>query len=150
MSMFWVVLVGVVGGLAGALQGQFLGLMEDKVGTLASTFITYGVGGVVITVLMFTVGGARFSDFRGIPWWAFTAGLMGLVIVSSIGVTVANLSLGAGLTLFTAASLVIGAIVDNFGWFGEIRDLDPRRLVGIAVVIVGTWLVVGGDSTTAS
>ena len=61
MSMLLVVLIGIAGGLAGALQGQFLGLMEDRVGTLTSTFITYGGGGlanrglVIIHVIMASV-----------------------------------------------------------------------------------------------
>ena len=148
--MFLVVLIGVVGGLAGALQGQFLGVMEVKAGTMASTFITYAGGGVAATILMFTIGGARLADLRDVPWWAFTAGLMGLVIVSSLGVTVSNLGLGAGLTLFTGASIVIGAVLDNLGLFADVRELDARRLAGIAIVIFGTWLVVGGESVTSS
>ena len=147
MSLILVVLIGVAGGLAGALQGQALGVMEDRVGTVASTFITYAGGGLAAALLMFTIGGARFSDFKEIPWWAFTAGLMGLVVVSSLGITVANLGLGAGLTLFTAATIVIGALIDNFGWFGEVRDLDPRRIAGIALVVFGTWLVAGAETT---
>jgi len=143
MSMILVVLVGVIGGLAGALQGQLLGIMEDKAGTLVSTFITYAGGGLAATLLVLTVGGARLSDLKDVPWWAYTAGLAGLVVVSSIGITVSTMGLGAGLTLFTGASIVIGALIDNFGLFGDAYSLDPRRLAGIAFVIFGTWLVVG-------
>jgi transporter family-2 protein len=145
MNMLFVVLFGIAGGLAGALQAQFLGIMEDRAGTLASTFITYGSGGLVIGVVMVAFGGARLSDLRGIPWWAFTAGLMGLVIIASLGITVANLGLGSGLTLFTGATLIIAAIFDHFGAFTEPHHLDARRIGGIALVILGTWLVVGGD-----
>lgn len=143
MSMILVVLVGVVGGLAGALQGQLLGIMEDKAGTLVSTFITYAGGGLAATLLVLTLGGARLSDLKDVPWWAYTAGLAGLVVVSSIGITVSTMGLGAGLTLFTGASIVIGALIDKLGLFGDTHALDARRLGGIALVILGTWLVVG-------
>ena len=145
MNMLFVVLVGIVGGLAGALQSQFLGVMEERAGTLASTFVTYGSGGLAIGLLMLAMRGARLSDLRTVPWWAFTAGLMGLVIVASLGITVSRLGLGAGLTLFTGATLVIAALIDNFGWFDEAHSLDARRLAGIGLVVFGTWLVVGGD-----
>jgi uncharacterized membrane protein YdcZ (DUF606 family) len=69
---------------------------------------------------------------------------MGLVVVASLGVTVANLGLGAGLTLFTGATLVLGAVIEHFGWFGDGRSLDLIRVLGIALVIAGTWLVVRG------
>jgi len=75
--------------------------------------------------------------------------LMGLVIVASLGITISHLGLGAGLTLFTGASIVIGALIDNLGLFGDTHSLDARRLAGIALVIVGTWLVVGTDSILA-
>jgi transporter family-2 protein len=144
MSLFVVVLIAVLGGLAGSLQSQFLGLMEQRAGTLASTFVTYAGGGVAITVLMLVLQGRRLTELKELPWWAFTAGLMGLVVVASLGISVARLGLGAGLTLFTGATLVLGALVEHFGWFGGARALDLGRLLGIALVVTGTWLVVRG------
>jgi transporter family-2 protein len=148
MSIWIVVLFGVIGGLAGAMQSQFLGVMEDRVGTLASTFVTYGGGGLAIGLLMLAFGSGQWSALRELPWWAFTAGLMGLVVVASLGVTVNRLGLGAGLTLFTGATLVLAALIDHFGWFATANTLDPRRVAGIAMVVVGTWLVVGGSATS--
>ncbi len=142
MSLLWVLLVAVLGGLAGALQSQVLGIMEQRVGTLASTFVTYGGGGLAIALLMIVFQGSRISELKDLPWWAFTAGLMGLVVVASLGVAVSNLGLGAGLTLFTGATLVLGAGIEHFGWFSEARPLDGPRMLGIALVVFGTWLVV--------
>jgi bacterial/archaeal transporter family-2 protein len=144
MTLIVVVLIAVLGGLAGALQSQFLGVMEERVGTLASTFVTYAGGGLAVALLMVVFQGNRLSELRELPWWVFGAGLMGLVVVASLGVSVANLGLGAGLTLFTAATLILGALIEHFGWFGDGRSLDAMRVVGMALVIGGTWLVVRG------
>jgi transporter family-2 protein len=144
MSFVVVILVGVIGGLAGALQSQFLGVMEQRVGTLASTFVTYGGGGLAIGLLMLALRGGRLAELRDLPWWVFTAGLMGLVVVASLGITVNRLGLGAGLTLFTAATLILGAALEHLGWFGDVRTVDGARALGIALVIFGTWLVVRG------
>ena len=119
MSMGVVIFVAVLGGLAGALQSQFLGTMEDKVGTLASTFITYGGGGLAAGLLMLAFTGGQIAGIREVPWYAFTAGLMGLIVVASLGISVSNLGLGAGLTLFTGATIVLGALIDHFGLFGD-------------------------------
>lgn len=142
MNLLWVVLTAVVGGLAGALQSQFLGVMEQRVGTLASTFVTYGGGGLAVAILMVVFQSSRLSELRQLPWWAFTAGLLGLVVVASLGVSVSRLGLGAGLTLFTGATLILGALIEHFGWFGDAHALDGPRAMGIALVIFGTWLVV--------
>jgi len=144
MNLFVVVLVAVLGGLAGALQSQFLGVMEQRVGTLASTFVTYAGGGLAIAILMLVFQSSRLSELKELPWWALTAGLMGLVVVASLGISVARLGLGAGLTLFTGAILVLGAVIEHFGWFAGARAIDLPRVVGIALVVTGTWLVVRG------
>lgn len=144
MSLLSVVIVGALGGLAGALQSQFLGVMEQRVGTLASTFVTYAGGGLAIAIVMLAFQGGRLAELRELPWWAFTAGLMGLVVVASLGVTVSRLGLGAGLTLFTGATLVLGAGIEHLGWFGGERTLDGPRVFGVAMVVFGTWLVVRG------
>jgi transporter family-2 protein len=142
MNLLVVVAVAVLGGLAGALQSQFLGVMQVRVGTLASTFVTYGGGGLAIAILMIVFQSSRLSDLRALPWWAFTAGLLGLVVVASLGVAVSQLGLGAGLTLFTGATLVLGALIEHYGWFAGARPLDWPRVLGIGLVIFGTWLVV--------
>jgi bacterial/archaeal transporter family-2 protein len=144
MTFVAVVLVGVLGGLAGALQSQFLGVMEEKVGTLTSTFITYGGGGLAIGLLILALRGGRLAELREIPWWALTAGLMGLVVVASLGISISRIGLGAGLTLFTGSSLVLAALIEHFGFFGMGRTIDAPRVFGIALVIFGTWLVVRG------
>lgn len=151
MSTAVVILIGIIGGLAGAMQSQFLGVMENKVGTLASTFVTYGFGGLAIGAVMVAFGGGKWSQLRDLPWWMFAAGLFGLVVVATLGITISNLGLGAGMTLFTSATLVLAALIDNYGWFSDqARVLDGRRIAGIALVIVGTWLVVGTSQTAAS
>jgi uncharacterized membrane protein YdcZ (DUF606 family) len=72
----------------------------------------------------------------------FTAGLLGLVVVASLGLAVSELGLGAGLTLFTGATLVLGALIEHYGWLAAARPLDWPRVLGVALVIFGTWMVV--------
>ena len=146
MSSFIVILVGVVGGLAAAIQSGALSIMENKVGTLAGTFVTYGLGGLVVGLVMLLFGRSRLSGLGGLPWWVYGAGIMGLVIVSSLGITTSRFGLAAGLTLFTAASLVFGALIDQFGILGEVRQIDVAKLAGLSLVIVGTWLTIGSGS----
>ena len=40
------------------------------------------------------------------------------------------------------AQLVTAALLDHFGLLGAtVRLLDPGRLAGIAVLLLGTWLI---------
>jgi transporter family-2 protein len=137
-----VILIAIVGGVAVTLQAQFMGLMDRSLGTLESMFITYGSGGLVIAMAVLVARGARLPALGGVPWWTLTAGLIGLVIVGSIGFAVPRLGLVAALTIVVAAEFISGALINHFGWFGAApQPMDWTRLAGIGLLLGGTWLV---------
>jgi transporter family-2 protein len=131
-----------VGGLAVAFQAQFMGLMDKTMGTLESVFITYASGGVLIGLVMLVHGGGNLGAWRAVPWYALTAGAMGLIIVGTIGYTVPRLGLVLAFTILVASQFLTGAVVDHFGLLGAtVRPLDPSRLLGMAVLLAGVWLI---------
>lgn len=143
MPALLVLLVVIVGGAAAALQSQAMGLMTARAGTLESVFVTYGSGGLAIGLAMLVMRGGSLGDLRGAPTWVFTAGLLGLVVVGGLGYATAEMGLARTITLFTAASLIVGVAVDHFGWLGAtVRAIDLGRMAGIALLVAGTWLVV--------
>ncbi len=138
-------LVGIaaVGGVAVALQAQFMGLMDKAMGTLESVFVTYASGGILIGMIMLVHGGGNLSAWRGVPWYALSAGVMGLLIVGTIGYTVPRLGLVLAFTVMIASQFVMGAVIDHFGLLGAaVRPLDISRLLGVAVLLLGTWLMI--------
>ena len=138
----WLVMLALAGGFAVTLQAQFMGVMTDRIGTAESIFITYGTGGVAIGLVMLAMRGGNLGAWSSVPWYVLTAGLLGLVIVGAIGYTVPRLGLVAALSLFILAQFALAAVVDHFGWFGaEVRPLDLTRAVGLAAVLIGSWLV---------
>jgi bacterial/archaeal transporter family-2 protein len=138
----WLVMLALAGGFAVTLQAQFMGVMTDRIGTAESIFITYGTGGVVIGLVMLAMRGGNLGAWSSVPWYVLTAGVLGLVIVGAIGYTVPRLGLVAALSLFILAQFALAAAVDHFGWLGaEVRPLDLTRTIGLAAVLIGSWLV---------
>lgn len=143
MAALAVVLVALVGGVAAALQSQALNVMTARAGSLEAVFVAYASGGLVVALVMLVTGGGDLGDLGGAPWWVYTAGLTGLVVVGSIGIAAAELGLARSMVLFTAALLGLGAVIDHFGWMGATtRPIDLSRVAGLALVLAGTWLVV--------
>lgn len=143
MGTLLVLLVGVIGGVAAGFQSQFVGVMENHVGSLGSTFITYGSGGVLVGLIFLLSRQGDLSGIREVPWWALLAGLMGIIIIGSLSITVANLGVGKALTLFTATSIIAAAVIDQFGLLGAtLKTVDLSRGLGIVLLLAGTWLVV--------
>jgi len=136
-----VLIIATIGGIAVTLQGNFMGTMTRSLGTLESMFITYGSGGLVVALLFFLRGGT-LSAWRTVPPYAFTAGLLGLVIVGSIGYATARYGLIVTFAVILVAQYASAAFIDQYGLFGAtVQPLDGQRLLGIALLLVGAWLV---------
>ena len=136
------ILVAFVGGVAISLQGQFMGLMDQELGTKESVFITYASGGLLVCLIMLAAGGGKLGNWRQVPWYALTTGGLGLIIVGTIAYTVPRLGLSTTLTVTVATQLAMAALVHHFGWLGAtVRSMDWMRVAGIILLISGVWLM---------
>jgi transporter family-2 protein len=135
--------IAALGGIAVALQGQLMGLIDQRLGTKASVFITYASGGLVIALAFMLSGGWKLKGWQHVPWYAFGTGLLGLFIVGTISYTVPRLGLTAAFTIAVASQFIIASLMDHFGLLGAVvRPLDLSRLLGIGILILGVWLIV--------
>jgi hypothetical protein len=60
-------LLPIVGGIAGTLEAHFVGMMDSNLGTVESVFITYGVGGLLIGMVMVLARGGIWESGRRFP-----------------------------------------------------------------------------------
>ena len=138
-----VIIIATIGGIAITLQAQFMGLMDKNIGTLESMFITYGIGGLIIGIEMLLNRGGNLSAWRSVPWYTFTAGVLGLIIVGSIGYSTPRLGLVTTLTILVASQFIIGALLDHFGILGaDLRSINLSRLGGVGIMLLGVWLII--------
>jgi transporter family-2 protein len=110
---------------------------------MESVFVCYVGGAIVIGLSMAFLRGGNLMAWNNTPWYSLTAGIMGLVIVGAIGYSVPRVGLVTTSTIFVASQFTLAAIIDNFGLFGApVRPIDISTLVGIAVLLLGVWLIV--------
>jgi transporter family-2 protein len=142
MNFAILILVAILGGVAVTLQGQFMGLMDRLIGTRESVFITYVSGGVLVGLFMLLAGGGNLRAWPAVPWYALTAGVLGLLIVGAIGYTVPRLGLALAFTVIVAAQFMVATLIDHFGWLGAaVRPLGWSQMAGIGLLIAGVWLM---------
>ena len=142
MSFYGLVGIVALGGLATALQAHFMGIMDKRIGTLESVFITYFGGGLLIGAIMLIHRGGHLGSGAAVPWYAYTSGILGLIIVGTLAYSAPRLGLVAAFTVFVAAQFLMGALVDHFGWMGaEVRPLNLARLAGMGLLLAGTCLI---------
>ncbi len=137
------VIVAFISGVAVTLQGQFMGVMDRTIGTKESVFITYGSGGLIVALAMLISRGGNLKAAAGVPKYALTAGVLGLIIVASIGYVVPRIGVARAFTLIVASQFFVASLIDHFGLFSaEIRPIDGTKLSGLALMLAGVWLVV--------
>jgi transporter family-2 protein len=137
----YVVLVGFIGGIAVAVQASLAGIITQQLGVLENALVVFGGGFLVALVLMLLNQGGKLKSLGSLPWYAFLAGPLGIVIITSIGYATPRIGLAGTLTLIVASQLIIGVLFDHFGWLTPIRPLDLGRLIGVLFLFLGTWIV---------
>jgi len=137
------IIIAALGGIAITLQAQFMGVMDKNIGTLESMFITYASGGLMIGFAMLINKGGNLSAWRSVPWYVLSAGVLGLIIVGTIGYSTQRLGLVTAFTIIVGSQFIAGALLDHFGILGaDLRSLDFTRLAGIGVMLLGVWLII--------
>jgi len=135
--------VAALGGIAVAVQAQMMGQLDRNVGTLESIFITYGMGGLLIGLVMLIMRGGNLAAWSTVPVYTLFAGVMGLMIVGAIGYTVPRLGLVTAFTIMIAVQFISGALLDHYALLGaELRQLTFSRVIGIAIILLGVWITI--------
>ena len=140
-SIVLVVLICSLGGIAVAVQASLAGILCGRVGLIGNGIIVFGGGFLFALVILLFVQGGQIKAWRSIPWYAYLAGPLGIVIISSIGYAIPRIGVASTLTLIVVSQLIVGVILDHFGWLTIPRPVDLQRLIGIAILFLGTWIV---------
>ena len=132
----------IVVGISIVIQAVFMAQMDRRMGTLESVFITYGVGFLIIGLVLLSRRGGNLIDGVGLPWYVFTAGFFGLLIIGGISFSASRVGLVSTFVIVVATQFVCSSLVDHFGLFGQtVRVLDFARVTGIGMLWGGVWLI---------
>jgi bacterial/archaeal transporter family-2 protein len=137
------ILIGLAGGMAVGLQSPLASMISQRIGTFESIFIVHIGGAVIALIPLLIYGGGKLSQWRTVPWYALGAGVFGLVVIGAVSYLIPRVGVAASITSIVAGQLLVATVLDHFGWLGAAeRPLDPTRMIGLAVVLVGVWLTV--------
>jgi bacterial/archaeal transporter family-2 protein len=132
-----------VAGLAGAVQVAVMGELGDRVGVVSALAFA-----ATVTMLgSFVVLGLAERSLSGVraafdePAWLWIGGLMGLLIVFAITLGAPRIGTAATVGLVIAGNLVMAAVIDRFGLFGQEEiPLAWPRLLGLGLLAAGAAL----------
>src|SRR6187431_3735032 len=105
------------------------------------SFLVGTTGLIVLLAVTRTPMPAR-DTLASVPAWAWFGGLMGAFYVAISTVVASQLGTASLLGLALSGQLAMALVVDHFGWLGlPEHPITLTRLVGVALLGVGVWLV---------
>ena len=142
MDKILVYLVGLLGGVAVGVQSPIAGKMGQSIGGTAGSFIVH-LGGLIFSgLLLIFRGGENIRNWHKLPWYAFFAGAFGLILYLTINYTLPRLGSTMMIMLIIVGQLLMGMLVDHFGWFGVgVRPIDLPKIAGVLLLFAGGFLI---------
>ena len=145
MEKWFPVMATVLAGGLVALQAPINSTLGKSVGTFAAASVSFAIGLAVLVTITLVAGGG-FGDVSKageLRWYYLTGGVLGAAYVTTVLLSVRELGAGGVTAATIAGQLTMSVFIDRSGVLGlEERGLTPQRILGIALLAAGTFLIV--------
>jgi len=138
-----VVLTAVAGGLI-ALQAPINAGLGRATGSLPAALVSFAVGTVALAGVVVLAGKAGgLGGVTEVGWYHLLGGLLGAIYVLNALVAVSAIGAGGVAAATITGQLAASVAIDRLGLLGlDQVALSPARLLGVALLLAGTILVV--------
>ena len=138
-----VILTAIVGGLI-ALQPPVNAGLGRVTGSVAAAFVSFLFGTLILVALVAVSGEAEgLRSTFDVEWYYLTGGALGVAYVFTVLVTVSSIGAGGVAAATVTGQLTASVVIDRLGILGlEQQPLSVERLLGVALLLGGTYLVV--------
>ncbi len=140
-ALLWAFL-GLLGGVLVSLQLPMNTVLQRYIGFWEGILVVNLAGSAVAGVLVLTAGDGHWQGIFQAPLYSLLGGVLGVVIVAISTFIVPHIGVLAAISVFIAGQMVTALLVDTFGAVGQSTiPLSWDRVVGMMLLLVGTWLV---------
>jgi transporter family-2 protein len=138
-----VLLTAAAGGLIAA-QAPINAELGRATGSMAAALVSFLVGTLALaTVVVLSGKAGGLSSTFDVSWYYLLGGFLGALYVLNALVAVSAIGAGGVAAATVFGQLTASVVIDRLGLFGlEQTPLSPERVVGVALLLAGTVLVV--------
>jgi transporter family-2 protein len=135
--------MAAVGGLIAAQPAVNAGLGRAT-GNIAAALVSFAIGTLVLAALVVLAGQASgVGEAFEVPWYYLLGGILGAAYVFTALVTVSSIGAGGVAAATITGQLTASVLLDRAGILGLTEvPVTPERIVGIALLLLGTFLIV--------
>ena len=116
--------------------------------TLGSPVWAAAVSGAVMTIVLVAIGIVavrsmpRTVGLLTVPWWAWTGGLCGALVLAATAAVAPRLGAGTMIAMVVVGQVLCSIALDQFGALGLAgHPIDLRRGVASVLIVVGALLI---------
>lgn len=130
--------------LAGILQSammSFNGLLAESVSLWGVSLVVHASGGILLIVYILLAVRKKVT-LRGMPWYLYSAGFFGVLLVSVSSWCVGILGAAVTTCLSVAGQLCMSAVIDHYGMFHVPKvPFSPKRIPCFLMILAGILLL---------
>ncbi|UOW69395.1 DMT family transporter [Paraclostridium bifermentans] len=131
------ILTGVVLSIMVVLNGD----LGNATGNYISSVIIHFVGLIGIIILL-VVTKSKIKNLKGIPFYMFSGGLIGILTVLFTNISFTNLGVSLTVSLALLGQLITSIVIDHFGYFGlEVNKFEKKKTIGFGIIILGIFIM---------
>jgi uncharacterized membrane protein YdcZ (DUF606 family) len=144
--VLYALIAAAIAGMLIAFQTALIGVFGAQVHPfVAATWVhgaglVFGVVGVSVSRLGFQADVVRQAPL------GLLAGVAGMLLVTAIAVAVGGAGLATTLAIVTGVQLLVGFVLEATGFLGRAVAVDPVRIGGAVLIVIGVVLVAGRGS----
>ena len=108
-----------------------------------STRERWMIGGVLgLVAAAIARAGPRTEGWQATPWWAWTGGLCGAVVLSATTIVAPRLGTASMIALVMAGQVFCSIVLDHYGLLGlPVLPVNSRRLTAATLLLAGAALM---------
>ncbi|OBW59382.1 hypothetical protein A9986_18340 [Solibacillus silvestris] len=148
MGLF-MILFTLIGGITLSAQSSINGTFSRKAGTIETTFLTFLTGTMFLTIFILFLGSGNLLGILEAPKWQLSAAFLGTIYLLLTVMAVPQIGVIATSIAGIAGQLVIGVIIDHFGWFNSlVIELDIKRIFALLFMFISLYFIYKGNKRT--
>lgn len=109
-----------------------------------ASVISFGTGFIALLAIStaMRVGLPSWPQLAGLPWWAWTGGLLGTYMVTVSFLVAPTLGATRWIGWVLTGQIALSLVLDHFGWLDyDQQPINRMRVLGIGLVILGVVIV---------
>lgn len=138
--------LAIIGGALLSVQAAVNGQLGNKVGVFKSAFLTFSVGALITSLLIFYFEPVRPVSLMEVPKWQLLGAMCGVPYIVIMVLAVQRIGVAVATVAVIFGQLTMGMVIDSNGWFGnEMLPFSTHRMSAVFCLAIALYFVYKGN-----